>query len=62
MSLMKLPDGKTCRDCRSFARCQWLLAREGDEADCDFYPVRFTDSLLARTEPEVPPAEGSGSP
>jgi hypothetical protein len=41
VSDMALPDGKTCADCRSFRRCQWLINRWGTEKACDWSPSRF---------------------
>lgn len=38
---MKLPDGRTCRDCRHLAKCRFLISREGDEIECDWSPSRF---------------------
>ncbi len=55
---MALPEGMTCRDCKHFARCHALLSRTGREVECDWHPVRFVASELARTAPG--PAEGDG--
>jgi hypothetical protein len=41
-STMELPAGATCADCLHFKRtCSWLLSRNGTEASCDWWPVRF---------------------
>jgi hypothetical protein len=39
---MRLPEGKTCADCRNGARCDALFGavRKGFRS-CDFYPSRF---------------------
>ncbi len=38
---MKLPAGKTCGDCRSFARCAAFVGRKGAETSCDWFPRSF---------------------
>lgn len=36
-----LPAGKTCSDCASLPKCEWLLSRTGREATCDWWPSRY---------------------
>jgi hypothetical protein len=43
LDAMKLPEGKTCRDCKWwFGLCSWLIcSRTGDETECDWSPSKF---------------------
>ena len=44
MSEYSLPDGKTCGDCVHFERtCTWLLSRDGEDTECDWLPIRFSE-------------------
>lgn len=43
---MRLPDGKTCKDCLHVQRCEYLISRKGTETECDFYPSMFCDDVL----------------
>ena len=38
---MKLPDGKSCRDCTAFRRCRALFGCKPHYTTCDFAPSRF---------------------
>jgi hypothetical protein len=38
---MKLPEGKTCGDCKHIKRCKAFGYAQPDRRDCDFYPSRF---------------------
>lgn len=38
---MKLPDGKTCKDCRHIKRCVTFGFTKPDNTFCDFFPIRF---------------------
>lgn len=39
---MTLPTGKTCGDCKHWARCKALIQDlTGEETTCDFAPSRF---------------------
>lgn len=41
---MKLPEGKTCCDCRYWKRCSSLIDDlDGTETHCDFAPSRFKE-------------------
>lgn len=42
----RLPEGKTCLDCRHFVRtCAWLIGSlTGAETTCDWDPSRFQGS------------------
>ena len=33
---MKLPEGKTCSDCRNFRFCKGFLGLKGTETKCDW--------------------------
>lgn len=47
---MKLPDGKTCRDCRSYSSCLALFSCPPTNTSCDWHPSKFRerpDSVLA---------------
>jgi hypothetical protein len=54
MDDMKLPEGKTCSDCRSWARCKKFIGSlTGKETTCDWAPSRFeesNESLMKRIE------------
>lgn len=38
---MSLPPGRTCGDCRYFARCQALFGHIAGDQVCDFSPSAF---------------------
>lgn len=38
---MKLPEGSTCGQCRSFQFCNKLFGAAEDRTHCDFFPRRF---------------------
>ena len=38
---MRLPDGKSCADCRHVSRCVGLGCTNAENTACDFYPSRF---------------------
>lgn len=42
---MKLPEGKTCKDCFWWkSPCSWLIASlTGDETTCDWSPSKFKE-------------------
>lgn len=41
---MKLPDGKTCKDCFYFKKTYvWLIQCKPDRTTCDWSPSRFTE-------------------
>jgi hypothetical protein len=43
---MELPDGFTCQDCFAFSRfCKPLGIAKHENKTCDYYPVRFQESL-----------------
>ena len=45
---MKLPEGKTCADCRHFERtCRWLISYKGHETSCDWHPSKFSEKEKA---------------
>lgn len=42
---MMLPVGKTCADCRSYARCEGFIGPGiGKNTSCDWSPSRFVES------------------
>lgn len=45
----ELPAGRTCGDCRHFARCQWLISQPSDSVECDWTPSRFERDGKATT-------------
>lgn len=47
---MLLPEGKTCSDCVSIARCTAFVARTGTETHCDWHPSRFRENFGAKVE------------
>lgn len=47
---MPLPEGKTCSDCVSIARCKAFVARTGTETHCDWHPSRFRENFGAKVE------------
>jgi hypothetical protein len=49
--LSKHPEGKTCRDCYLFARCQAFLGISGAETYCDWYPSAFHALARRQNEP-----------
>ena len=51
---MKLPDGKTCRDCIHHARCVTFGYTKPISTVCDFSPSKF--------QPRIPGYEGCGHP
>jgi len=38
---MRLPQGKTCQDCRHVERCVAFGFTHRERRSCDFYPNRF---------------------
>lgn len=41
----KLPEGRTCSDCKHWGRCSWLISDlDGTETYCDWVPSRFKES------------------
>ncbi len=38
---MKLPEGRTCQDCRNFGYCRSLFSCEPTNVSCDWSPSRF---------------------
>lgn len=38
---MRLPPGKTCRDCAHFNKCAWLINCKPTNKTCDWAPSRF---------------------
>jgi len=38
---MKLPDGKTCSDCKIFTRCKSFSGIKGNETSCEWSPSQF---------------------
>lgn len=40
---MKLPEGKTCKDCFAYTWCKRLFGCEETNTECDYYPVRFKE-------------------
>ena len=40
---MKLPPGKTCKDCQHCYRCTKMFGAKETNTECDFYPMRFQD-------------------
>lgn len=48
-SEMRLPQGKSCSDCRSFRRCEAMFGHTATDTSCDWYPSRF-----AAREPSAP--------
>jgi len=46
MSIMSLPQGKTCADCNHFNRCSSMFGTWADRTECDFYPIFFSDRDL----------------
>ena len=47
----KLPDGKTCADCRHGARCDALFgAVTRGFTSCDWWPSRFADAQTTPSE------------
>lgn len=47
---MVLPEGKTCSDCVSFARCTAIIGRTGAEQNCDWSPSRFRENYRPDAE------------
>lgn len=43
-----IPGGKTCRDCRWFRRCVWLVSTRPGNTYCDWAPHRFQEGAHAR--------------
>jgi hypothetical protein len=41
---MRLPEGKTCVDCRSLGRCRSLVGAKPEWKTCDFHPSRFVQA------------------
>lgn len=46
---MRLPDGKTCDDCKHAKRCFAFGYSQSGRTNCDFWPSRFAP--LARPTP-----------
>jgi hypothetical protein len=42
---MRLPDGKTCSECRHFRLCAQLIDADGTETECDCAPSRFKPNV-----------------
>ncbi len=40
---MLLPEGKTCKDCFHFERCEWLIQCKPNRISCDWSPSRFVE-------------------
>ncbi len=38
---MKLPEGKTCKDCLDWDICKLLFRIHKDKCNCDFFPTKF---------------------
>lgn len=38
---MRLPEGRTCADCRHIARCKGFGFSWPERTSCDFWPSRF---------------------
>lgn len=38
---MKLPEGRTCADCKWIARCKVLIDCDESNTECDWAPSRF---------------------
>lgn len=41
---MKLPEGKTCGDCKHLDKCERLFGVNYLNTVCDFYPPRFIET------------------
>jgi len=41
----------TCAGCQHFERCKWLIARTGEETECDWTPSRYLPAQPHDTEP-----------
>ena len=41
---MRLPEGKTCSDCRLFKGCKGFFGCKPDAIECDFSPSRFREA------------------
>lgn len=42
---MNLPEGKTCRDCAHFRRCNAMFSHIAGDEVCDFYPLAFVEAI-----------------
>ena len=40
---MKLPEGKTCGDCKHLAWCTQAYGVKAENTMCDFEPIRFQE-------------------
>ncbi len=40
---IRLPEGKTCADCRNVNRCASLFGVSASNSECDFHPSRFSE-------------------
>lgn len=49
---MKLPEGKTCGDCRHIKRCTALFGVKATNTFCDFAPSCFSDAMLRASKGE----------
>lgn len=43
---MKLPEGKTCRDCVHHRRCSMLIGNISENTSCDWHPSRFVEMAV----------------
>jgi hypothetical protein len=50
---MKLPEGKTCKDCARFSWCKAFFSAHDISAwtSCDWWPSRFVDDTPSDTLP-----------
>lgn len=49
--IMRLPEGKTCSDCRHFRWCdKFLGGNVATNTECDWAPSRFVEKTVARAE------------
>lgn len=49
---MRLPDGRTCRQCVHFARCTFLIGVHPDSTVCDWHPSQFAEKLERPWNPD----------
>lgn len=43
---MRLPEGKTCADCRHFRRCSAMFGAHDKRIQCDFHPRRYVPAQV----------------
>ncbi len=43
---MTIPNGLTCGECRMFPKCSAIIGVDKDNKECDFFPVKFSPSLV----------------